>query len=237
MATLEAFDVNSPTNVSTLGYRSRPDADIRREILSLYVAGKVVMEFVVWHALDKQLGVLEYALAVPSRKKRHPVDVELMVGRWVEAIVGMALAHSKDEVDKWEAQLNSLLEPFLKAPVVQIREFCTKLMAAMEGDPKVPWLITKSTVAYIKIFVEGAEDKGILELKKDIAMRIARAVEGDVQPQRLDAIANALMWRDPKKLEEIEEATKKAKRSGKRAKLVGRESCLFLEVEGECVQL
>lgn len=154
------------------------------------------------------------------------MDVPEMVARWKEAVVGITLAATKQQVDEWEHKLNDLLEPFLKAPVKQIRQFCRELVAALESDEQIPFFIKLSVTSYIKIFIDKAKDQGILELKKDIAMRIAKAVEGDVQPQLVEAICNALMWRDEETLAKVEKAAK----AGKKAKLVGKESCLFLEL-------
>jgi hypothetical protein len=211
----------------------------RRELLGLYTAPKAFMVWVVKRAVDNFITLAEYADAVPSRKPRTPMDVEAMVAAWREAVVGMTLAATKDDVDRWEAKLNDLLEPFLKAPIKQIREFCTRLVEVIEPDPQVPWLIKQSVIGYIKIFVKTAKDEAVIELKKDIAGRIARAVEGDVAPQLVDAITNALCWRDPEHLARVEEAVKKSKGGpkAKRPRMVGRESCLFLEVGDEVIQI
>lgn len=161
------------------------------------------------------------------------MDVDDLVGRWKTLVVGLALAPDKDTIDKHEAGLNDLLEPFLKCPVKQIREFCRKLVAAVQADPQIPWVVKNGVVGYIKIFVEKAQDTEVIDLKKEIAGRIARAVEGEIQPQLVEAVTNALCWRDPANLKRVEKAVE----SGKKAKLVGRESCLFLEIGDECVML
>jgi hypothetical protein len=224
------FDVNSPSNVS-------PDPPVtrnkRRALLGLYEAGKFPYKFIVLKQLDGLLSILEYGLAVWSRKPKVPVDVDAMVQRWREAVVGMTLAPDKKTVDEWEHKLNDLLEPFLKAPVKQIREFCKKLVEALDADPQIPFFIKAGVSAYINVIVKSAKDTDVIELKKDIAGRIAKAVEGDVQPQLVEAITNALMWRDPETLKKVEDAVKK----GGKAKFVGKESCLFLEVAGEIVML
>lgn len=233
---MKQFDVNSPTSVSD-PLEDQAIAvvgeDIRRAIISLPEAGKIMYRVVLVRAIDNFLSMLEYALAVWPRKQRTPMDVDAMLAMWKEAVVKIATAPDKKAVDEWEAKLNDLLEPFLKCPVAQIKEFCRKLIAELDSDQSIPFFVKIGITAYIKIFVEKAVDQGPLELKKDIAGRIAQAVEGDVKPQLAEAITNALMWRDPATLEKIEAATKR----GKKAKLVGRESCLFLEVDGETVML
>lgn len=161
------------------------------------------------------------------------MDVDQLVSEWRDLIVGMALATDKKTIDEEEAKLDRLLDPFLRCPVKQIREFSKKLSEAMRSDKRLPLFIRSGVEAYLKVIVGGAKDTEIVELKKDIAGRIAKAVEGDVQPQLAEAITNALMWRDPETLEKIERASKK----GHKAKLVGRQSCLFLEIGGETVML
>ncbi len=229
------LDVNSPTNTRKKPRKSRAKNNIRRELLGLYNAGKYPYLFTLKKWIDNFLTMCEYSLAVPSRKPRCPMDVDKMLADWKEAVVKITLAPDKKTVDEWEAKLNDLLEPFLKAPIKQIREFSSRLVAEVESDPNIPFFIKRGIEAYIKIFVEGAKDETVLTLKTDVARRIALAVEGDVQPQLCDAITNALMWRDPATLKKIEKATKKEGRPP--AKLVGRESCLFLEVDGETVML
>ena len=226
------YDVNSPTNVSP---RPEPPKlrNMRRALLGIYESPRLAYQHIFGKPVNNFMAVLWYASLVPSRKPRTPMDVEKMVADWREFIVGMTLAHDKKAVDEYEAKLNDLLEPFLKAPVKQIREFCQRLIGELRDDVRVPLFIRAGVESYINVIVKGAKDTKIVELKKDIAGRIAKAVEGDVQPQLAEAITNALMWRDPETLEKIEGAAKK----GHKAKLVGRESCLFLEIGGETVML
>lgn len=195
--------------------------------------GTWLYEIVLQRKINEFLSLVEYASAVPSRKPRTPVNVEQLVVDWKAIIMGMALSHSKKEIDEWEFKLNDLLEPFLKAPVKQIREFCAQLVASLENDQSVPFFISKSVRCYVELIVEKAKDTEVIELKKEIAGRIAHAVEGDLQPQWVEAITNALMWRDPATLRKIEKAVK----AGGKPKLVGKESCLFLQVDGETVML
>lgn len=225
------FDVNSPTNVSRKPRKRK--RGLRRSLLGLYEAPKFIYCVDLVRRIEQFLFMLAYATEVWPRKRRIPVDVDKMLADWREAVVQITLAHDKKQVDEWEHKLNDLLEPFLKCPVKQIREFCRRLVAELEADPRVPFFIARSVAAYVKAIVAEAKDEGVLELKKDIAGRIAKAVEGDVQPQLVEAITNALMWRDPETLRKVEGAIKK----GGKAKFVGKESCLFLEVGGEIVML
>lgn len=210
------------------------ECDIRRTMLGLYEVGKIGYRFMmVKQTIDHWGAIIWYIDQHPTTKPRKPMDVDRMVAQWREALVGITLAHDRKQVDEWEFRLNELLEPFLKAPVKQIREFYKQLLAALKDDPSVPFFIWVGLEAWGKTILEKATDQGLLELKGEVAMRIARAVEGDVQPQLAEAIANALKWRDPESLEKIEKAVRK----GHRAKLTGKESCLFLEVGGETIML
>jgi hypothetical protein len=225
------FDVNSPTNVSP--DPPRRSRNIRRAMFDLYDAPQLVFSFAWFKPIAGKLNVICYAASAPSRKPRIPMDVDQLVTEWRDLIVGMALATDKKTIDEHEAQLDRLLEPFLRCPVKQIREFARKLTAAMQADKRLPLFIRVGVEAYLKVIVGNAKDTSIVKLKKDIAGRIAKVVEGDVQPQLVEAITNALMWRDPETLEKIEGAAKQ----GHKAKLVGRQSCLFLEIGGETVML
>ena len=75
--------------------------------------------------------------------------------------------------------------------------------------------------------IAGApDDESIKRLKNKLAADIAELVEEDVRDQIPKAIARALRWRDEERLTEIKEQLE----TGAKPKLVGRQSCLFLEV-------
>jgi hypothetical protein len=171
------LDVNSPTNMSPSPRKRK--RSLRRSLMGLYEAPKFIYRMSLIKRIDSFLAMLEYATVVWPRKRRIPLDVDAMLAQWREAVVQITLAHDKKQVDEWEHKLNDLLEPFLKAPVEQIREFCSRLVAELEADQRVPFFIAQSVRAFVKVIVAEAKDDGILELKRDIAGRIARAVEGD----------------------------------------------------------
>ena len=68
-------------------------------------------------------------------------------------------------------------------------------------------------------------------------------VEQDAKDQLPDAMIRALQWRSPEKLEQVKEVVAKEKAAGRKTRLKGRESCLFLEAGGTeeqpevCVQV
>jgi len=161
------------------------------------------------------------------------MDVDAMVGKWVDAVAGMTLAHSKDEVDRWEFVIEELLTPLLAAPVRQIRLFWTELAKRLEADRRIPFFLHTAFRAWSKVMIEDAPDEGVLNLKTKLAEEIAALVEQDVKGQLPEAIMRALQWRPAEKLEAIKEELKK----GTKPKLQGRESCLFLVVGDEAVML
>ena len=174
------------------------------------------------------LGYLcRYAMAGGhSTKPRTPMDVPGLVDKWIEAIVGMSLAHDKDTFDAHDAKADDLLTPILAAPVRQVREFYDQLRRRMRSDKRVPMLVWMGFEAWGEMMVKDAPDQAIVRLENKLAAEIAELVEGPIADQIPGAIQRALRWRDPEQLGKVKEALE----SGAKPKLVGRQSCLFLEV-------
>lgn len=160
-----------------------------------------------------------------GRRSRIPMDVQDLVSKWIEAIAGMCLAHSKDDYDKHDSKADELLTPLMAAPIKQIREFYYELHTKMQTDTRVPFLVWISFEAWGEAVVKNAPDEGIKRLKRKLAADIAELVEGPVSEQMPEAIKRALMWRDEETLKEV----KAALEDGAKPKIVGRQSCLFLE--------
>ncbi len=155
------------------------------------------------------------------------MNVDLMVQNWVPIIRGLCTAHDKAPLDQCEFAMDEHLSPLLTAPVKQIREFYAKLVIALKADQSIPFFVWAWFESWGEVIIKTAPDGDIKELKTTIATEIAEMVEKDVQPDLKTAIAGALRWRSPESLEKI----KTAVRSGGKARMVGRESCLFLEVD------
>lgn len=158
------------------------------------------------------------------------MDRDKMLDLWEPVVVGLALAHDKDEQDGFEAQINQLLTPLLSAPVKQLREFYSRLTERLKSNPQVPFIIWRAFEVWGDGMIAKAPDEGVVKLKTELAREIAEMVEEDVKPDLREAIVRALMWRDPDRLEEVKQAVEEGKKSGRKARMVGRESCLFLEV-------
>jgi hypothetical protein len=158
-------------------------------------------------------------------KRRTPMDVDGLVKKWVDAIVGMCLAHDKDKYDAEDAKADELLGPLLAAPVAQVREFYPKLLEAMKADERVPMLVWMGYEVWGEAAVKDAPDEGIKRLKNKLAQDIADLVEEPIRDQIPGAIKRALRWRDPGTLKAVKEKLE----SGAKPRLRGRESCLFLE--------
>jgi|SRR5579863_2622960 len=159
------------------------------------------------------------------KKARRIVDVEKLVDDWIEAIVGMCLAHDKDTYDAHDAKADKLLGPLLTAPVKQVREFYHKLLERMKADARVPMLVWMGYEAWGAVRVADAPDEGIKRLKNKLAAEIAELVEEPIRDQIPKAVERALRWRDAETLEKVKETLER----GIKPKLRGRESCLFLE--------
>lgn len=161
-----------------------------------------------------------------SSRRLKPMDVKKLATDWIEAIVGMCLAHDKDTYDAHDAKADELLGPLLTAPIKQVREFYSELSQAMRADKRVPMLVWMGFEAWGEAIVKDAPDEGVKRLKNKLAGEIADLVEMDIKDQIPEAIKRALRWRDPGVLKDIKETLE----SGEKPKLRGRESCLFLEV-------
>lgn len=167
-----------------------------------------------------------------GRKRRPRMDIDAMVALWKPVIVGLATAHDKDEADRYERQLDACLSPILTAPIRDVRMFAGRLMTAMKDDKAVPFLVWRAFEVWVKEFVEKAPDGELGTLKTEIAGEIAQMVEADLQPQLSTALVHALQWRSAKKLEEVKEVVVREKAEGRKPRLKGRESCLFMECGG-----
>lgn len=172
-----------------------------------------------------------YTCKQPSRKKRIPMDIDAMVISWHKIYVGLATAHDKDEADFYEGSVESLLTPLLTAPVKQIRQFADRLLEVLKTDKAVPFLVWRAFEVYVEQ-MRKAPDEGVKELKTALAREIVNMVEGDMKDQLPDAMVRALQWRDPERLAQVKEAIQEEKAAGRKVKMKGRESCLFMEVGG-----
>lgn len=177
-----------------------------------------------------------------GRKKKKPMDIEKMANAWRDLVVGLTLAHDKDDADRYEASVDDLLTPFLSAPVAQIRQFAPRLVEILKADKRVPYLVWRAYELYVETLL-AAKDEAVIQLKSELAEEIARMVESDVQDQIVPAMVRALQWRDPEKLEQVKKVVEDEKAAGRKVRLRGRESCLFLEAGGTeespavCVQV
>lgn len=155
------------------------------------------------------------------------VDVDGLVKKWVGAVVGMCLAHDKDQFDAEDAKADELMGPILTAPIAQVRVFYQQLRDTLKSTKEVPFLVWMSFEAWGEVVVDSAvDDVGIKRLKNKLAGEIADLVEMPVRDQIPEAIKRALRWRDPEVLKEV----KSKLESGAKPKLVGRQSCLFMEL-------
>lgn len=189
---------------------------------------------VLRHLLKDRLALLMYACEYPTRRKRKPVDVAKMVETWKPLLIQLALAHDFDERDAASSALDEQLSPIVNAPVKQIREFYRELTANLKADPKCPFALWSLFDFWGEKVLAKVDDKGVLELKKDLAGQIAERSMADIPREDwINSMIGALMWRDPVRLEEIN----KELAGGAKPRVRGRESCLFLEVAGKEVML
>jgi hypothetical protein len=207
---------------------------VRTAVMASLEAGKWALDAKIGKRVGivrkmREFGVmLLYGMkyGMTHRNKVKPMtNIDNLVDRWIEAIVGMCLAHDKDAYDAKDAEADTLLGPLLTAPVKQVRAFYLKLRDKMRADKRVPWLVVMGYEVWGKGLVEDAPDEGVKRLKNKLAGEIAELVELEIRDQIPEAIKRALRWRDPETLQAVKETLER----GVKPKLRGRESCLFLE--------
>jgi len=177
--------------------------------------------------LGKILSFLAYGCEHPARRKKVPVDVQKMVDTWVPLIKKLAIAHDIDEKDAASSALDELLLPIVAAPVSQIREFYKNLTQCLKSDPEIPWAVWKLFIFWGENVLDRIDKEEMVGLKTEIAKRIAEhSMEQVPREDWINSMIGALQWRDPEKLQEIEDGLK----SGHKPRVRGKESCLFLQV-------
>ena len=226
--------------------------DIRQMLLGGYEWGRFVYGMRVHRRMwpspvhwARELGcILWYATTVDEVPHKGNTDMKIaeMVEKWHKVFVGLALAHDKDDADRYEASVEELLTPMLAAPVEQLRQFADLLLVSLMNDTQVPFLVWRAFEVYVEQ-MRTAPDGEIIALKTELAKEIVQMVEQDAKDQLPDAMIRALQWRSPEKLEQVKEVVAKEKAAGRKTRLKGRESCLFLEAGGTeeqpevCVQV
>ncbi len=166
-----------------------------------------------------------------TRKGKVKMNVDVLVESWMRLVVGLATAHTKDEADRYEAAVEECLGPILAAPVAQIRTFAFALAARLEADPKVPYLVHRAFAAWVEM-MKSAPDEEVKVLKTALAKEIVDMVEDDAKRDLPAAMVRALQWRGPEDLEKVKGVVEREKAAGRKVRLKGRESCLFLEAGG-----
>lgn len=202
-----------------------------------YSWGGSIYGWVIEKSVANLACMLGYACDVPNRprkgRKLQLMDIDQVVKDWMDVVVRIAVAHDKDAADAAEAEVEKILTPLLSAPIKQIRQFYARLIETMKADPRVPFMVWRAFEHWHDQFIKPAPDEDIKQLKRELAEEIANMVEEDVRPDLKEAMVNALMWRNPKKLEEMKEAIVEGKAKGVKPRVKGRESCLFLQVPQE----
>jgi hypothetical protein len=230
-------------------FKFDPPRGVRTELICSYEIPRMMYKVMPHRSAAKKLETLGMLIwygnlrCSMSRKRRTPMDVDALVKRWHEVVVGLAIAHDKDAADRYEAAIEECLTPILAAPIKQVREFYPKLLEALKQDQRVPFLVWRSYEVWVNQVIAKAPDEDIKQLKTDLAREITEMVEREVKDQLPQAMIRALQWRSPSQLEEVKKVVAREQAAGRGVRLKGRESCLFLEAGGEegepevCVQI
>lgn len=210
---------------------------VRTAVVTSYDVGKAFYKTLMLLKFEGLAKLLWYGQKHPARGARNRmakkgIDVEELARRWVDLIARLSTAHSADEMDEAEASLDEVLLPVLKCPVGQLREFYRRMVELLKEDSRIPLFVWRAFEMYAEKNVLTAPDEEVVELRTALAKEIADVVAPEVQKDIVEAMVNALQWRSSEKLTQIRDAVKEGARPRARRKLVGHESCLFLEVTG-----
>jgi len=215
------------------------EPSVRDQIIGIWDIVHAAQNLTLWNPFNKGKSsvrsmqdlraMIMYACEYPSRKKRNPMNVNMMVYHWTAIIRELSTAHDKNSLDKAEFDMDEHLTPLLTAPVKQIREFYSELVESLKSDSTIPFFVWAWFESWGEVILKHAKDTEIKELKTSLAAEIAELVEEDVKPDLRKAIEGALKWRAEENLVKIRDSVRK----GGKARMVGKESCLFLEVQHE----
>lgn len=165
----------------------------------------------------------------PTRKRRKPVDnLSDFAKQWKEVMVKLTMSHTKEGIDQADYKMDDLFNGLIAMPVKQVREFYDLLLAELKSDENVPYFIWKTIEAWKEKAVGVSQETEAKMLQAELAGELAHILEPDLKPQLKQALADSLKWKSPEVLEKIRGAVS----TGNRPSLRGRESCLFLEVDG-----
>lgn len=166
----------------------------------------------------------------PSRKRRKPVDdLRGFARQWKEVMVKLTMSHTKEGIDQADYKMEDLFNGLIAMPVKQVREFYDLLLSELKSDESVPYFMWKTVEAWKETAVGVSQETEAKMLQAEMAGELANMLEPALQPQLKQALADSLKWKPPEVLEKIRGAVS----TGNKPSLRGRESCLFLEVDGK----
>jgi hypothetical protein len=165
-----------------------------------------------------------------GRRRTRIVDIDGLVASWVDVLVGLTTAHDAQGHDGADFRTDELLGPLLVAPIADVRAFAERLAGKLEADPRVPYMVWRGYKRLVLPIFENRPVGDQVQLRADLAREVALMAERGIDRGELvDAIAGALQWRGPQTLGAVKEGLQ----AGRKPRIRGRESCLFLELDGE----
>jgi hypothetical protein len=194
----------------------------------------VVVQIMRPHIQDDGAYVLGHFLTGqtchPTRRRRKPVeDLKEFARQWKEVMVKLTMSHTKEGIDQADYKMDDLFNGLIDMPVKQVREFYDLLLDELKSDENVPYFIWKTIETWKETAVGVSQETEAKMLQAELAGELANMLEPDLKPQLKQALADSLKWKSPEVLEKIRGVVS----TGSRPSLRGRESCLFLEVDGK----
>jgi hypothetical protein len=194
----------------------------------------IVMDKETQPYLARLYASIKYRKKIWGRTRRITVeDIEQFAELWKNTLLRLNLSHTREAIDEADYKIDELFQQFFLMPLKQVREFHTALLQILKDDEKVPFYLWKTVESWgLQPMSEAQEVEGWL-LQTQMAKSLAEVLEPKLSPQLKEALINSLKWRGAETLETIKQAISK----GHEPKLKGKESCLFLEIDGKEIML
>lgn len=230
---MAAWQKANPERIRDIKHRRAETFPIRQHLINTpafcqeILVGKMQMKRLHTMAL-----LLYYANAQPhTGRKRVPINVEDEAQKWLSYVVTCLTAHSKEDWDRADYVADELYGVILAAPIVEIRAFTARLSELLEADERVPFYVWRGFKVVNENLLQKLADKGAIELKTQLARKVAELAERALDPEEWTAaMVGALQWRSEEDLAKVLAQLER----GVQPRVRGRESCLFLIVgEGE----
>ena len=211
-----------------------PCLDVKQAVSETPMVVQIMRRCLVDKKVESLALCLNYETCHPSRKGRRQMeDLNGFARKWKDVLMKLTLSHTREGMDWADYSMEDLFSELLVLPVKQVREFYDLLLAELKGDQGVPFFIWKTVEHWKEQAVGVSQDVEAKMLQAELAGELAEMLEPALKPQLKQALADSLKWKSGETLGKIQAAVG----AGHKLGLKGRESCLFLDVDGDQIML